>query len=58
MLHSSLNIKACCSYVIWENKIKFGQTFFLHPQNYALQYTYGSTRYFEIVFIGFLVELG
>jgi len=32
MLRFSLNIKACCLYVIWESKIKFGQKCFASPK--------------------------
>jgi len=44
MARFSLNIETCCLYVIWESKIKFGQTF-LHPQKDALPYTYEHARW-------------
>ena len=39
MAHFSLNIRTCCSYVIWEARSNLGKKL-LHPQKYALPYTY------------------
>jgi len=43
MVHFSLNIKACCSYVIWEKTRSNLDKNFLHPQKYALPYS-GDSR--------------
>ena len=40
MVYFSLNIKACCLYVIWEKQDQIWAKNF-SSQNYALPYTYG-----------------
>jgi len=41
MVRFSLNIKACCSYVIWEKQDQIWANIFFHPHKYTLPYTYG-----------------